>query len=42
MQKKEKRKFGPRPTKICKYCGVEMAVGNFERYHDENCKLKNK
>lgn len=30
----------PRPTKTCKYCGKEMAVGNFERYHNENCKLK--
>lgn len=29
-----------RPTKICKYCGKETAVGNFERYHDNNCKLK--
>jgi hypothetical protein len=29
-----------RPKRKCKYCGKEIAVGNFERYHNENCKLK--
>lgn len=28
------------PTLICPYCGTEMAAGNYQRYHGENCKHK--
>jgi len=30
------------PTKLCIYCGKEIAMNAYERYHNNNCKQKDK
>ena len=31
----------PKPKIACKHCGKEVSIMNVERWHNENCKLKN-
>ena len=33
-----KSKGRKQPTKICEYCGKKIAIGNYIRWHGENCK----
>lgn len=30
-----------RKTKLCPYCNKDIPVGNYTRWHGDNCKLKN-
>lgn len=42
-EKISKSKIGKsRPTSICLYCGITAQKTNITRWHNENCKLKNK